>query len=290
MNELKIYVDGQLVPAAEASVSVFDSAFNFADGVFEGIRVYGGAIFRLDEHVRRLFDSARALSLDVGRSEEDFKAEIVGWLGANEVRDDFHFRPIVTRGVRFPPRLDPGFCEGGPTTVFVGGPIADTPPTGTRVVVSSVRRPSPDVFDSRIKSINYGPNLLARIEAVRQGADDAVMLDSAGYLAEATVANVFVVKEGALLTPWPKACLAGITRAEVMKLARAADLDVAERDLTPTELLNADEAFLTGTGAEIKPVVEVNGQPIGAGVSGAVTLELQERYRALVRAEGVPIA
>ena len=116
------------------------------------------------------------------------------------------------------------------------------------------------------------------------------MLDSAGYLAEATVANVFVVKEGALLTPWPKACLAGITRAEVMKLARAADLDVAERDLTPTELLNADEAFLTGTGAEIKPVVEVNGQPIGAGVSGAVTLELQERYRALVRAEGVPIA
>ena len=253
MNELKIYVDGQLVPAAEASVSVFDSAFNFADGVFEGIRVYGGAIFRLDEHVRRLFDSARALSLDVGRSEEDFKAEIVGWLRANEVRDDFHFRPIVTRGVRFPPRLDPGFCEGGPTTVFHGGPIADTPPTGTRVVVSSVRRPSPDVFDSRIKSINYGPNLLARIEALRQGADDAVMLDSAGYLAEATVANVFVVKEGALLTPWPKACLAGITRAEVMKLARAADLDVAERDLTPTELLNADEAFLTGTGAEIKP-------------------------------------
>ena len=289
-SDLKVYVDGELIPAADATVSVFDSAFNFADGVFEGVRVYGRAVFRLDEHIRRLFESARALSLDVGRSQDDFKAEVLGWLRANEVEDDFHFRPIVTRGLRFPPRLDPRFCNDGATTVFVGGPVVDAPSAGIRIVVSSVRRPNPDVFDSKIKSINYGPNLLARIEANRQGVDDAVMLDSGGYLAEATAANIFLVRDGHLLTPWPRVCLAGITRAELMKLARTKGLDVVERDLTPAELVNADEAFLTGTAAEVNPVVEVNGQPIGDGAAGAVTLALKEQYRTLVRSEGVPIA
>ena len=289
-TELKVYIDGELVGASEASVSVFDSAFNFADGVFEGIRVYGGAIFRLDEHIRRLFDSARALSLDTGRSQEDFKAEIVRWLRANEVHEDFHFRPIVTRGVRSPPRLDPRFAKGGATTVFVGGVIPDSPFRGLRVVVSSVRRPGPDVFDSKIKSINYGPNLLARLEAIRQEVDDAVLLDGQGYLAEATAANIFLVRDGGLLTPWPKACLAGITRAEAIKLARAAGCDVVERDLTPSELVNADEVFVTGTAAGLSPVVEVGGQPIGSGAPGPITLELRERYRAVVHAEGEPIA
>ena len=290
MSELKLYVDGELLAADEAKISVFDSAFNFADGVFEGLRVYGGAVFRLDEHVRRLYDSAKALSLDIGRSEEEFKEEILGWLRANEISGDFHFRPIVTRGLRQPPRLDPRFCTSGSTTVIVGAPATDTPIAGIRVVVSSVRRPGADVFDSKIKSINYGPNLLAKIEANRQGVDEAVMLDGAGYLAEASVANIFLVKDGVLLTPWPKACLAGITRGEVIKLARAADLEVIERDLTTGELVSADEAFLCGTAAEVKPIVEVNGQTIGESAAGPVTLALHERYRELVQAEGVPIS
>jgi branched-chain amino acid aminotransferase len=288
-SDLKVYVDGRLVPAGEATVSVFDSAFNFADGVFEGLRVYRGTVFRLDEHIRRLYESAKALNLNIGLPPEGFKAELVGWLRANDIHDDFHFRPIVTRGLRFPPRLDPRFCKDAPTTVFLGGPIAATEGSGIRAVISSVRRPNPDVFDSKIKSINYGSNLVARIEAIRQGADDAVMLDSAGYLAEATAANIFLIHDGILFTPWPRVCLAGITRAEVMNIGRKMGLDVVERDLTPTELINAEEAFLTGTGAEINPIVEVNGQPVGDGSAGALTLELLERYRALVHAEGVPI-
>jgi branched-chain amino acid aminotransferase len=287
--DVKVYLNGDIVSESDARLSVFDSGMNFADGVFEGMRVYDARVFRLDEHVRRLFDSANALSLDVGMSRSAFAGELLGWLRANDVRDEFHFRPIVTRGRRFPPRLDPRFCEDRPTVLFVGGPVTPTSTTGLRVVVSSVRRPNPDAFDSKIKSINYGGNLLARLEAIRQGADDGVMLDSSGFLAEATAANLFLVRDATLLTPWPKVCLAGITRNAIMGIARDLGIEVIERDLTPTELLNADEVFLSGTSAEVSPVVEVDGRPIGDGAPGSLTLTLQERYRTLARAEGTPI-
>jgi branched-chain amino acid aminotransferase len=284
-----VYINGRLVPREEAVVSVFDSGLNFADGVFEGVRVYGGRVFHLDAHIKRLFESANAFEIEIPMSAAELTEAILGWLRANHVRDDFHLRPIVTRGDRFPPRLDPDFCRGGPNVIFVGGPISSANMKGIRAAISSVRQISSDAIDPRIKSLNYGNNLLARLEARRRGVDDALMLDAQGFLAEASAANLFLVKDGELLTPWPKACLAGITRRTVMDLARSRGLPVVERDLTVTEALNADEVFLTGTGTELTPVAEVDGRRIGAGAAGPVTRDLYEAYQSLVQSAGTAI-
>jgi branched-chain amino acid aminotransferase len=289
-SERFAYVNGDLVPEAEATISVFDSGFNFADGVFEGIRVYGGRVHKLDEHLERLFNSARAFDLEIGMTQAELRSEILRWLGANGADNDFHFRPIVTRGHRFPPRLDPRFCEGGANIVFVGGPVAPASDEGVRVVFSSVRRIAPDALDPRIKSLNYGNNLLARLDGQRRGADDAVMLDAAGFLAECSTSNLFIVSHGKLVTPWPKACLAGITRATVFELAADLGIPAEERDLTPTDLLAADEAFGTGTGAEITPIVEAEGRTLGDGTPGPLTRQLSERYRDYAHSSGTPIA
>jgi len=160
---------------------------------------------------------------------------------------------------------------------------------GQRVVISSVRQINSDAIDARIKSLNYGNNLLARLEAIRRGVDDALMLDSQGFLAEASAANAFLVKDGELLTPYTKSCLPGITRRTVIDLARRRNLSVVERDLTVTEIINAEEVFLTGTGTELAPVVEVEGRTIGSGTAGEITTALYADYMALVSAEGVPV-
>jgi branched-chain amino acid aminotransferase len=288
-RQLLIYLNGRLVPDHEAAVSVFDSGLNFGDGVFEGLRVYSGGVFRLDEHVARLYESANAFEIDIGMTREQLAREILDWLGANDITDDFHFRPIVTRGNRFPPRSDPRFLTGGPTIIFVGGPIEPSSMDGLRIIVSSMRRTAPDALDPRVKSLAFANSLLPRLEARRLGADDAVVLDGAGFVAEGSTANVFIVSRGQLLTPWPKACLAGITRRAVIELAEAEGLPVVERDISPTELINADEVFFTGTGAEITPVVQANGRPIGNGAAGPITLDLASRYAALVRSDGTPI-
>jgi branched-chain amino acid aminotransferase len=222
-------------------------------------------------------------------SRNEFTRVVLDWLRANQIRDNFHFRPIVTRGNRFPPRLDPRFCSGGPNIIFVGASIEPARQSGVRTIISNVRQINSAAIDARIKSLNYGNNLLARLESVRRGADDALMLDDAGFLAEASAANLFLVKDGCVLTPWTKACLDGITRRTVMDLAAAQGRAVVERDLSVTEILNADEVFLTGTGTEITPVVEVEGRRIGDGAAGAVTLSLQEAYSEVVRSEGTPI-
>jgi branched-chain amino acid aminotransferase len=282
------YVNGRIVTRDQALISVYDSGLNFGDGVFEGIRVYGGRVLRLDEHLRRLYESATALSIEIGLAQNDLRLEVLRWLRANEVVSDFHFRPIVTRGERFPPRLDPRYCTGPATIIMVGGPIAEAAPP-VRVAVASVRRPAPDAFDAKIKSLNYGNTLLARLEAIRQGLDDAFLLDSAGFLAEATTSNVFLVRGGALLTPLPKACLEGITRGIVMDLARQAGYQVRERDISPAELVNAEEVFLAGTATQVTPVVEVNGRQIGEGRPGPVTSEIGAAYERLVRDEGTPV-
>lgn len=287
--DLLVYVNGEIVPRDKAVISVFDSGLNFADGVFEGVRVYGGRVFHLDQHVKRLYESANAFEIEIPMSPPELTAAILDWLRANGVRDNFHLRPIVTRGDRFPPRLDPRFCSGGANVIFVGGPISPASMQGIRVIVSAVRQIPSDSIDARIKSLNYGNNLLARLEARRRGVDDALMLDAGGYLAEASAANLFLVKDGELLTPWPKACLAGITRRLVMDLAGERGLRVTERDLSTTEVLNADEVFLTGTGTEITPVVEVDGRRIGRGGAGPVTIDLYEAYQGAVHAEGTPI-
>lgn len=288
-ESLVVYVNGEHLPASHAKVSVFDSGLNFADGVFEGVRVYNGRVYRLGEHVRRLFESARAFSIEVGLSPEELINDILDWLRANDVRDDFHFRPIVTRGDRFPPRLDPRFARSRARVILIGGPIVSEPTRCLTAVVSSYRRVSADALDPKIKSLNYGNNLLGRLEAQRRGVDEVVMLDGSGFLAEASAANLFLLRRGSLVTPYPKACLEGITRATVMELAAEADIECHERDLTVTDLLNADEAFICGTGVEIAPLVLVEGTTIGSGTAGKVTELLIARYAERVRSQGTPL-
>jgi branched-chain amino acid aminotransferase len=288
-EEFLVYIDGQYVEATEAKVSVFDSGLNFADGVFEGVRVYEGRVFRLDEHLKRLHESARALEIGMPLEASRLRTVILEWLARNRIKDHFHFRPIVTRGIRFPPRLDPRFCTGESSLLLVGGPLEPLSKPGIRVITSSVRRTAADAFDAKVKSLSYGNSLLARLEAIRYGVDDAFMLDAAGFLAEATAANVFILKDGRLSTPLPKACLEGITRGAIMGLAVDLGLSVAERDISPTEFINAEEVFLTGTGAGLTPVVEVDGRPIGRGVPGEVADALRDEYSKLVVSEGVPI-
>jgi branched-chain amino acid aminotransferase len=288
-SNLKIYINGRMVPSEEATISVFDSGLNFADGVFEGVRVYAGTVFRLDQHIKRLYESANSFEIKIGMSPAEFTAVVLDWLRVNQVKDNFHLRPIVTRGNRFPPRLDPRFCSGAPNVILLGGPISPADMRGQRLVVSSVRQINSDALDPKIKSLNYGNNLLARLEAVRRGVDDALMLDSDGFLAEASAANLFIVKDGQVVTPWAKACLEGITRRTVMKLATAQGHKVVERDITVTEVLNADEVFLTGTGTELTPVVEVDGRRVGAGTAGRVTQTLYSAYVEMARSEGTPI-
>lgn len=281
-----VYLNGEHVPVESASVSVFDSGLNFGDGVFEGIRVYDGSVTFLAEHLRRLYESARAIDLGIPLTREEMAADILAWLRANDITGDFHFRPIVTRGIRDPPRVDPRFVVGRPTVLFVGAPIDPAPKTGVRVVFAHVRRAGPDVLDSKIKSISYLGNVLAKLEALRAGADDALVFDTRGFLAEASVANVFLVRRGKLVTPWPTACLEGVTRDLVLALGREAGLVVEERDLTGSDVYGAEEVFLSGTGAEITPVVSVNGRPVPGG---PVTADLTARFRAALPAHGTPI-
>jgi branched-chain amino acid aminotransferase len=281
------YVNGQLLPEEEATVSVFDAGLNFADGVFEGIRVYAGRVFRLREHLDRLYESAATFQLEIGLDKDGFEAEILRWLAANRVADDFHFRPIVTRGHRFPPRMDPRFSKGSATVIFVGGPVAPAPP-GTKVVVSAIRRPAPSALPAHVKSLSYGPALLARLEAIGRGADEAIMLDELGLVAEAATANVFAVCGGVVLTPHPRACLNGITRRAIIDLGRASGVPVVETGLTPDMLADADEIFLTGTSAEVLPVLTLDGRTLGES-AGPITRSLATAYGELVRTEGTPI-
>jgi len=281
------YVNGELMPEEQATVSVFDAGLNFADGVFEGVRVYGGKVFRLDEHLDRLYASAATFELNIGMEKDEFAAEILRWLTANGVKDDFHFRPIVTRGRRFPPRMDPRFSKDDSTVIIVGGPVSPAG-AGMRVVVSPVERPAPAALPAHVKSLSYGPALLARLDAIRKGVDEAIMLDELGLVAEASVANVFAVTDGALLTPQPRACLDGITRRAVMALGRDAGMTVVEVGLTPEALASADEVFLTGTSAEVTPVLELDGRGLGDG-AGPVTGKLRAAYAELTRSEGTPI-
>ncbi len=281
------YVNGELVPEEKAVVSVFDAGLNFADGVFEGIRVYGGKVFRLAEHLDRLYASAAAFELDPGLAKQDLESEILRWLAANRVTNDFHFRPIVTRGRRFPPRMDPRFSSGDATVIIVGGPVSK-PGTGARIVTSPIRRPAPSVLPPHVKTLSYGPALLARLDAIRRGADEAIMLDELGLVAEASVANVFAVSDGALLTPVPRACLDGITRRAIIALGRAAGLQVLEVGLTPEALAGAEEIFLTGTSAEVTPVLELDVVAL-PGAPGPLTRRLAADYAELTRSEGTTI-
>jgi len=286
-----IFIDGKFVPEDEAKVSVFDHGLLYGDGVFEGIRLYDGRIFRLKEHLDRLFASARAIMLDIPMTRAQLTDACRQACAKNNLRDGY-IRLVVTRGIGNL-GLNPFKCKN-PTVIIIASTIELYPEevyrTGIKLVTASTVRTNASAVSPSIKSLNYLNNILARIEAVNAGTVEALMLNSQGYVAECTGDNIFIVRAGHLQTPPVSAgALIGITRAVVMDLAAKTGLAVSEPDLTRYDIMTADECFLTGTAAEIVPVTELDGRPIGAGKPGPVTLQLTSEFRKLTRAEGTPI-
>ena len=280
MTERLVYINGEFVPESEAKISVFDHGFLYGDGVFEGIRAYKGVVFKLREHLERLYDSAKFLRIEIPMSKEDLMEVILETVRRNGL-SDCYIRVVITRGVG-DLGLDPRKCEK-PSIIIIARPMA--PLLGKRsvsLIISSVRRDGVDATNHQAKSLNYLNNILAKLEAINAGADDAVMLDSRGFVSEATGENIFIVKDERIMTPPPTSgILSGITRDCVIELARRLGYEVVERELTPFELLTADEVFLTGTAAEIVPVESVNGRKIGERVPGPITERLIREFEKL---------
>ena len=286
-----IYLDGELVERDQAKVSVYDHGLLYGDGVFEGTRVYHGRVFRLEEHVRRLEESARAIMLELPVSGEELMEATVETCRANEVHDGY-IRTIVTRGVG-DLGLDPRKCPN-PSVIIIAANIELYPPelyeTGLPLITCSTRRNSPSSLDPGIKSLNYLNNIIAKIECIRAGVQEGIMLTRDGMVSECTGDNIFIVRDAELITPPVSAgILDGITRGVVIDCAEHEGIEVSERLFPVTQVYNADECFLTGTAAELIPVIEVDGRIVGDGKPGAVTKRLLNRFRELTESEGTPI-
>lgn len=286
-----VYVDGRFYPKDEARVSVFDHGFLYGDGVFEGIRAYGGRVFRLREHLRRLYDSAKAIMLEIPLDAPQLEGVVLEACRRNGLRDGY-VRLVVSRG-KGDLGLDPRKCPR-PTIVCIADTIALYPPElydqGMRVMTVATRRNGVESLNPRIKSLNYLNNILAKVEANQAGYAEVLMLNEQGLVVECTGDNIFIVRGRRLLTPpaWV-GILEGITRGAVMEVAAAAGLEVREEVFTRLDVWTADECFLTGTAAEAIPVVECDGRAIGTGRPGPVTADLIRRFRALCGSEGVEI-
>ncbi len=283
-----VYVGGQFFPADEAGISVFDHGLLYGDGVFEGIRIYHGRIFKLERHVERMFRSAARIELDPGVTPAEMRAIILETAARSGLRDGY-LRPVFTRG-EGDLGVDPRSANR-PTVIVICStinPYAGKAESGVRLVVSSLRRNPPEALNPNIKSLNYLNNVLAKAEANSRHADDALLLDLSGRVAEASGENVFVVRDGTLYSPPTTTNLEGITRETVIELA-AGILPFEEREFDVPFLTSSSEAFLSGTGAEVLPVVAVEGVPVGAGSPGPVTRRLQRAYFDLVRSSGTRI-
>lgn len=288
---LKIYLDGKLVEKEDAKISVFDHGLLYGDGVFEGIRAYNGRVFRLSEHLQRLFDSAKAINLKIPLAQEEMRKVVLSTLRVNEIKDGY-VRLVVTRGVG-DLGLDPQKCSK-PTVFCIADKIKLYPEEfyqqGLTIITASTRKNLPEALSPRIKSLNYLNNILAKIEANLQNAPEAIMLSKDGYVAECTGDNVFVVKNGVLMTPpYYVGSLGGITQKVVIELASKVKIICREETFTRYDLFTADECFLTGTAAEIVPVVKVDGRLIGDGKPGEMTLKLTAEFRKLTQSDGVDI-
>ncbi len=288
---LTIYLDGKFVPEADAKVSVFDHGLLYGDGIFEGIRFYNGRVFRLEEHTDRLWDSARSICLDIPLSKEEMNEALLETVRRNGLRDGY-IRQIVTRGVGNL-GLNPVQCKR-PSVIIIATSIAlyseEAYRTGLTVVTCATRRVGAAALNPAIKSLNYLNNVMARIEANLAGADEALMLNEAGNVAECTADNVFVIKKGRVFTPPISAgALRGITRSVAFDAAIALGYPMTEAELTRHDVFTADECFLTGTAAEVIPVIKADGRPIGNGKPGPMTAKIIERFRALTRETGTPI-
>src|SRR5947209_18306593 len=281
----KVFINGKLYDKPDAKISVYDHCLLYGDGVFEGIRVYDGKVFRLKEHVERLFESARHIKLEIPLSKEQMVEAILGTVKANNKQNGY-IRPIVTRWAGYL-GLDPRKTTD-PQVIIIVDDISLYPPelyeNGMELATVSTIRNHPNALNPRIKSLNYLNNILAQIEAEQAGCFEALMLNHKGEIAECTGDNVFLVKRGVVKTPPPDAgILEGVTRNAVIQLARGAGITVQETGLTLYDVYTADECFLTGTAAEVVPVVKCDGRVIGSGKPGPITRQLRERFFELTR-------
>ncbi len=286
-----IYLDGRYVPEEEAKVSVFDHGLLYGDGVFEGIRAYNGKVFRLEAHLERLYDSAKTLDLAVPISREEMTEVIKETLRKNNLKDAY-IRPIVTRG-KGDLGLDPRKCPK-PTVIVIavswGAMYGDLYEKGLSAVTVSVRRTPAESMPPNVKSLNYLNNILAKIEANYKGGDEAIFFDTNGYVSEGSGDNIFVVKNGEIVTPPTLNNLRGITRLVALEIARSLGITVREQNLGYYDLYSADEVFVTGTAAEVAPIRVIDGRIIGTGKPGPVTRQLMAGFKRVTETEGTPIA
>ncbi len=288
---LQVYIDGRLVGEKDAKISVFDHGLLYGDGLFEGIRAYNGRVFRLPQHLDRLYDGAKALRLTIPLSKEEMTEALLQTLRANQLTDAY-IRMVVTRGVG-DLGLDPRKCPKA-SVIIITASIVLYPDefyhNGLHLITCSTRRNDPAALDSGIKSLNYLNNILAKIETTEAGVPEGIMLSTDGYVAECTGDNIFLVTDNKLITPpLHVGNLAGITREAVIELARAQGIETSEELFRVKEVYFADECFLTGTAAEVIPAVVVDGRTIGDGTPGPVTKVLRDAFVALTQSEGTPI-
>lgn len=286
----KVYINGEILPIKEAKISVFDRGFQYGDGVFEGLRCYDGKIFKLEEHVVRLFNSARAVHINIPISHMDMKKAIKETVRVNGF-NNAHIKPIVTRGYGWKLGLDPKNTTEA-NIVIIAREIAESmygeAAGGLRLAIVSVRKVPASCIDPRVKSLNYLVNILARAEAQTSGADEAIMLDMQGFISEGSGDNIFLVRRSILLTPPVQSALEGITRQTVIEMAKEKSIPIHETPLTIYDVYTADEVFVTGSGAGIIPVMEVDKKPIGDGQPGRITNQLIQSYKEAVK-KGEPI-
>ena len=287
-RNLIVNINGRLVHRDQAGVSPFDSVVQGGDAVWEGLRLYDGRIFKLIEHLDRLRGSALALAFAQIPSHDEIIEQIRRTLAANQMRDGVHIRLTLTRGVKLTSGMDPRLNQSGPTLIVLAEhkpPVYDN--SGITLVTSSVRRFPPDCLDPKIHHNNLIQSILAKIEANHAGADDALMLDTRGFVAETNATHIFIAHRGVLMTSRPVACPEGITRATVLDLCRTNSIPCFEQDLSQMEVYRADEMFCTGTMGELTPVIQVDGRTIGDGKSGPMTARLSQLFAKLTASEGV---
>jgi branched-chain amino acid aminotransferase len=281
-KDVLIYINGRLVPRDEARISVFDSGFLLGDGFWESFRIHNGQLAFFDRHMQRLEENAKALDIDLPFGREEMAKALQETVTANQLGDDAHLRLIITRGLKKTPYQDPRVNVSGPTLVIIGEHKAANPKVaeqGIRLYTVHVRRGQPDVLDPKLHTLSKLNCILARIQATKAGADEALMLDPRGFVATCNSTNFFIVKKGEVWTSTGQYCLNGITRGVVIETCRESGLPIMEKDFSLTNVYSADESFVTGTFGGLIPVIEVDGRTIGAGQRGPVTRRLQELYR-----------
>lgn len=274
-KDILININGEMVHRDQAAISPFDSVVQGGDAVWEGLRLYKGRVFKFDEHMARLFSSAKALGFEKIPTRPKILEELRKTLNANKMYDGVHIRLTLTRGVKITSGMDPRLNQAGPTLIIIAEhkpPVYDR--KGIKLITSTVRRPPPDCCDPKIHHANLIPSILAKIEANAAGADDALMLDTRGFVAETNATNVFIVRGEKVFTPHANACPEGITRATLFDMCEKHEIPCIEKDISLSEVYSADEVFCTGTMGEIVAVIEVDGRRIGAGQPGKLTTKL----------------